>query len=71
MTAVKAIAHGAEYPMLVDMAATQSPCPHWCSIFMMACAGTRIALLGSGPVNRIRRRYVHRIEQRLDVYKWG
>lgn len=53
MAAVNAIAAGAVYPMLVDMALTKSLSRQARSVFTIPCAASRIALLGSSPVDRI------------------
>jgi hypothetical protein len=53
MAAVNTIADGAEYPMLVDMTSAASLSRHARSVFGIHCAASRIALLGTSPVDRI------------------
>ena len=53
MAAVNKVAGELEYPMLVDMATTQSVSREARSVFSIPCAANRIALLGSSPVDRI------------------
>ncbi|MDQ1053845.1 hypothetical protein QE394_001773 [Arthrobacter sp. SORGH_AS 212] len=53
MAKVNELADGAEYPMLIDMANTQSVTRQAKSVFSIKCAASRIALLGSSPVNRV------------------
>lgn len=53
MAAVNAIAQGAEYPLLVDMTSTRSLSRQARAVFTTPCAATRIALLGTSPVDRI------------------
>lgn len=53
MAAVNAVANGSEYPMLVDMTTTESLSRQARSVFTIRCAASRIALLGSSPVDRI------------------
>jgi hypothetical protein len=53
MAAVNEVAGGIEYPMLVDMATTESVTREARSVFSIPCAANRIALLGSSPVDRV------------------
>jgi hypothetical protein len=53
MATVNELADGAEYPMLIDIANTQSVTRQAKSVFSIRCAASRIALLGSSPVNRV------------------
>lgn len=53
MAAVNKVASGLEYPMLVDMATTESVARQARSVFSIPCAANRIALLGSSPVDRV------------------
>lgn len=53
MDAVNTVASGSEYPMLVDMATTEAVSREARSIFSIPCAASRIALLGSSPVDRV------------------
>jgi hypothetical protein len=53
MARVNEIAAGSEYPMLVDMASTEAVTRQATSFFSFPCAASRIALLGSGPVDRV------------------
>ena len=53
MAAVNRIAGGGTYPMLVDMATTESLSIQARSGFSIPCAANRIALLGASPVDRI------------------
>lgn len=53
MAAVNTIAQESEYPMLVDMTTTESLSRHARSVFTIPCAASRIALLGTSPVDRI------------------
>lgn len=53
MAAVNEAAQGAEYPMLVDMATTESVHRHARAVFSIPCAASRIALLGTSPVDRV------------------
>jgi hypothetical protein len=50
---VNEIAVGAEYPMLIDITNTQRVTRQARSVFSIKCAASRIALLGSNPVNRV------------------
>ena len=47
------IAGGSEYPMLVDMGTTKAVTRQAKSAFQIPCAASRIALLGSSPVDRV------------------
>jgi hypothetical protein len=53
MAAVNEIAGDRTYPMLVDMATTESVTRAARSVFSIPCAANRIALLGASPVDRI------------------
>lgn len=53
MAAVNEIADGAAYPLLVDMANTQSVTRQARAVFSIPCAASRIALLGASPVDRV------------------
>ncbi|MET1089681.1 MAG: STAS/SEC14 domain-containing protein [Arthrobacter sp.] len=53
MAAVNEIAGDNTYPMLVDMATTESVSRGARSVFSIRCAAHRIALLGASPVDRI------------------
>ena len=53
MARVDEISEGSEYPMLVDMGVTKAVTRQAKSAFQIRCAASRIALLGSSPVDRI------------------
>lgn len=53
MTAVNEAGNGAEYPMLVDMASTEYVHRQARAVFSIPCAASRIALLGTSPVDRV------------------
>ena len=53
MASVNVVADGSEYPMLVDMATTESVSRQARAVFSIPCAASRIALLGSSPVDRV------------------
>ncbi|MGO4856899.1 DUF7793 family protein [Arthrobacter sp. 2MCAF14] len=53
MAAVNEAGRGSEYPMLVDMATTESVHRHARAVFSIPCAASRIALLGTSPVDRV------------------
>ncbi|MGN7200675.1 DUF7793 family protein [Arthrobacter sp. SAFR-044] len=53
MAAVNRIAGDGTYPMLVDMATTENVSMPARSVFSVPCAASRIALLGTSPVDRI------------------
>jgi hypothetical protein len=53
MATVNEVADGAEYPMLIDITNTQAVTRQARSVFSIRCAASRIALLGSNPVNRV------------------
>ena len=53
MAAVNEAAQGGEYPLLVDMANTASVSREARGVFSIPCAATRIALLGTSPVDRV------------------
>lgn len=53
MAAVNVAGSGSEYPMLVDMATTESVQRQARAVFSTPCAASRIALLGTSPVDRV------------------
>ncbi|MFP3581581.1 STAS/SEC14 domain-containing protein [Arthrobacter sp. SIMBA_036] len=53
VAAVNALADGSECPLLVDMTNTASVTRQARAVFSLPCAASRIALLGSSPVDRI------------------
>lgn len=53
MALLNDVAGGAEYPMLIDITNTQKVTRQAKSVFSIKCAASRIALLGSNPVNRV------------------
>lgn len=53
MAVVNEVADGAEYPMLIDITNTQAVSRQAKAEFSVKCAASRIALLGSSPVNRV------------------
>jgi hypothetical protein len=53
MARINEVADGAEYPMLIDITNTQAVTRQAKSAFSVKCAASRIALLGSSPVNRV------------------
>lgn len=53
MAAVNEAGKGSEYPMLVDMATTEYVQRQARAVFSIPCAASRIALLGSSPVDRV------------------
>jgi hypothetical protein len=53
MASVNVVADGREFPMLVDMATTESVSRQARAVFSIPCAASRIALLGSSPVDRV------------------
>jgi hypothetical protein len=53
MEKVNELADGAEYPMLIDISNTQEVTGQAKSVFSVKCAASRIALLGSSPLNRV------------------
>jgi hypothetical protein len=53
VAAVNTVAQDLEYPMLVDMTTTESLSRQARSVFTTRCAASRIALLGTSPVDRI------------------
>ena len=53
MAKVNEVADGAEYPMLIDITNTQEVTRQARSLFSVKCAASRIALLGSSPLNRV------------------
>ncbi|MDJ0458589.1 STAS/SEC14 domain-containing protein [Arthrobacter sp. NQ7] len=50
---INEVAAGAECPMLIDITNTEAVSRQAKSAFSTKCAASRIALLGSSPVNRI------------------
>ncbi|MFK0039364.1 STAS/SEC14 domain-containing protein [Paenarthrobacter sp. NPDC090517] len=53
MTMINEVADGAEYPMLIDITNTRTVTRQAKSVFSTKCAASRIALVGSNPVNRV------------------
>lgn len=53
MAAVNEIAGGSEHPMLVEMATIEAVSRQARAVFSIPSAASRIALLGSGPVDRV------------------
>jgi hypothetical protein len=53
MDTVNEISNGSEHPMLVDMATTEAVTREARAVFSIPCAASRIALLGSSPVDRV------------------
>jgi len=53
MALVNEVAGDSEYPMLIDITNTQTLTRQAKSVFSVKCAASRIALLGSNPVNRV------------------
>lgn len=53
MARVNEITHGSDCPMLVDMGKTKAVTRQARSVFRIPSAASRIALLGSSPVDRI------------------
>ncbi|MHA7209206.1 DUF7793 family protein [Arthrobacter sp. MDT1-65] len=53
MAAVNGLAAGAGHPMLVDMETTRTVTRSARAVFAIPCAASRIALLGSSPVDRM------------------
>ncbi|HJV98940.1 MAG TPA: STAS/SEC14 domain-containing protein [Arthrobacter sp.] len=53
MARVNEISDGSEYPMLVNMGTTKAVTRQAKSAFKVPCAASRIALLGSSPVDRV------------------
>lgn len=53
MAMVNEVCNGVEYPMLVDMAATETVSREARAVWAIPCAASRIALLGSSPVDRV------------------
>lgn len=53
MAKVNELADGVEYPMLIDIANTQAVTRQARSVFSVKCAASRIALLGSSPLDRV------------------
>jgi hypothetical protein len=53
MATLHEITGGSEHPMLVDMGKTKAVTRQARSVFKIPCAASRIALLGSSPVDRV------------------
>lgn len=53
LAAVNTIAQESKYPLLVNMAATESLSRQARSVFAIRCAASRIALLGTSPVDQV------------------
>ena len=53
MAMVNEVCNGVEYPMLVDMADTETVSREARAVWATPCAASRIALLGSSPVDRV------------------
>ncbi|TQS87810.1 STAS/SEC14 domain-containing protein [Arthrobacter sp. TS-15] len=53
MARLNEVADGAEYPMLIDITNTRAVTRPAKAVFSTKCAASRIALLGSNPVNRV------------------
>lgn len=53
MAAVNGLAGGEAHPMLVDMETTRTVTRGARAVFAIPCAASRIALLGSSPVDRM------------------
>lgn len=53
MAAVNEVCGGTEHPMLVDMATTEAVSREARAVWSLPCAASRIALLGSSPVDRV------------------
>ncbi len=53
MAAVNALASGEAHPMLVDMETTRTVTRGARAVFAIPCSASRIALLGSSPVDRM------------------
>ena len=53
MAKVNVLANGGEYPLLIDITHTQEVTRGAKSVFSTKCAASRIALVGSNPVNRV------------------
>jgi hypothetical protein len=53
MAAVNGLADGGGHPMLVDMETTRTVTRGARAVFAIPCAASRIALLGSSPVDRM------------------
>jgi len=53
MAAVNEVCDGTEHPMLVDMATTETVTREARGVWSLPCAASRIALLGSSPVDRV------------------
>ena len=80
MAAVNEAGNGSEYPMLVDMATTESVSRQARAVFSIPCAASRIALLGSSPVDRVLANFflsMHTppcptrfFNSRIDAMKW-
>ena len=53
MMTINDVADGSEYPMLIDITNTKTVTRQAKSVFSTKCAASRIALVGSNPVNRV------------------
>ena len=53
MAKINEVADGAEFPMLIDITNTRTVTRQAKSVFSTKCAASRIALVGSNPVNRV------------------
>ncbi|MHA7298111.1 DUF7793 family protein [Pseudarthrobacter sp. MDT3-1] len=53
MAMVNEVCNGVDHPMLVDMAATETVSREARAVWSIPCAASRIALLGSSPVDRV------------------
>ena len=53
MAAVNEVCGGTEYPMLVEMATTETVTREARAVWSSPCAASRIAHLGSSPVDRV------------------
>lgn len=53
VAALNEVCQGTELPMLVDMATMEAVSRDARAVFSLPCAASRIALLGSGPVDRV------------------
>ncbi len=65
MARVNEVAGKGEYPMLVDMEGTRAVTRRAKSVFTIPCAASRIALLGSSPVDRVIANYTIGRQRRL------
>lgn len=53
MAAVNELANGSKYPMLVEMATVEAVSRQARAVFSIPSAASRIAVLGSGPMDRV------------------